>query len=302
MPPAGLIFDIQRTSLHDGPGIRTTVFLKGCPLRCAWCHNPESQSRGPEIYFRPESCAFCGECVKICPQGAHKIEGGVHTYDRSVCQKCGKCTEACLYGALKLTGRPFTVEQVMQVVRRDRAYYERSGGGLTVSGGEPMLQPAFTRALLAAAKKEGFHTCLDTSGWGSRRSYEKVLPYVDLFLFDYKATDASTHRRLIGVSNSPILATLDYLYSSGARVRLRCPLVPCLNDTPDHLEGIAALDRRYPNLEGIDLMPYHNAGNSKYETYGLPNPLPDLPSVEETTKRSWLRTLHQLGCEKAILG
>ena len=298
----GVIFDLQRTSLHDGPGIRTAVFLKGCPLHCVWCHNPESQSRDKEISFRPEVCAACGECAATCQHGAHQIVDGIHLYNRSLCEQCGDCVEACLYEALKLAGTERTVENVLAEVLRDRHFYEQSGGGLTITGGEPMLQAEFTLELLKAAKAEGLHTCLDTCGWSSRRLYRQVLPFVDLFLFDYKATDPEEHRRLTGVSNDLILANLDFLYRNGAKIRLRCPLVPGINDTSEHLAGIAALSEKYPSLDGIDLMPYHNVGNSKYERYGLANPLPDVPMTEEPVKAGWVSALHALGCQKAALG
>ncbi len=302
MTVTGMIFDIQRTSLHDGPGIRTAVFMKGCPLRCVWCHNPESQSTKMEISFRPESCAACGECVNTCQNGAHRIVNGSHIYERTKCQACGDCVETCLYEALKLAGREMTVEEVMGVVLRDRLFYEQSGGGLTITGGEPMLQAGFNLALLKAARSEGIHTCLDTCGWTSQRNFELVLPYVDLFLFDYKATDPQRHRELTGVSNELILSNLDFLIRQNARVRLRCPLVPGVNDSAKHLQGIATLYRQYPGLDGIDLMAYHNVGNAKYERYGLVNPLPGLSITEEATKQAWLENLHALGCEIASLG
>jgi pyruvate formate lyase activating enzyme len=297
-----MVFDIQRTSLHDGPGIRTAVFLKGCPLHCAWCHNPESQSKDKQISFRPESCAVCGDCVNTCPHGAHLIRAGAHIYDRSLCEQCGDCVETCLYEALKLAGKQMTAGEVMAVILRDRLFYEQSGGGLTISGGEPMLQPEFTLELLKAARVEGIHTCLDTCGWASRNAYEKIMPFVDLFLFDYKATDPDTHKKLTGVSNDLILSNLDFLAGQGASLRLRCPLVPGINATPEHFAGIAALSKRYPQLDGIDLMAYHNVGNAKYERYGLENPLPNLPTTEDATKQAWLESLHALGCEKAALG
>jgi glycyl-radical enzyme activating protein len=316
----GMVFDIQRTSLHDGPGIRTAVFLKGCPLRCVWCHNPESQSTKPEISFRVETCSVCGECVNTCHYGAHRIEKGNHIYDRSLCKPCseasqdkpcseasqetfcGDCVETCLYEALKIAGTERTVDDVMSVVVRDRLFYKQSGGGLTITGGEPMLQPEFSLELLKAAKSAGIHTCLDTSGWASQKRFAEVMSYVDLFLYDYKATDPETHKKLTGVSNALILSNLDYLIKQGARVRLRCPLVAGVNDSDDHFQGIANLHMRYPDLDGIDLMAYHNIGNAKYERFGLVNPLPNLPITEEPVKQAWLEKLQALGCQTADIG
>jgi pyruvate formate lyase activating enzyme len=306
----GTLFDLQRTSLHDGPGICTAVFLKGCPLRCAWCHNPESQARGRAISFRAEVCAACGACVQVCPHGAHTIvplvsnhhPEAVHIYNRDLCKQCGECAEACLYDALSVAGTEVTVAAVMDAVRKDIPYYQKSGGGLTITGGEPMLQPEFTLELLKAAKVEGIHTCLETCGWASQRAYQSVLPFVDLFLFDYKGTAPEAHRRWTGVSNELILANLDFLYRRGAQIWLRCPLIPTINDSDEHLAALAALEQRYPNLAGIELLPYHNIGNSKYARYGMENPLPALATADEPDKQRWMRAIHAAGGVKARLG
>ncbi len=298
----GTIFDIQRFALHDGPGIRTTVFLKGCPLRCLWCHNPESQAFEPQLSFDKTKCANCFRCVAACPAGAHKIVDGKHAVDYGKCCLNAKCIEACPNRALKIIGRKQSVQEVMDVVVRDIAYYNNSGGGMTISGGEPMSQFRFTLELLKAAKDQGIHTCLDTSGYAPRELFEKVVPYTDLFLYDYKATDDNEHLRLTGVSNRLILDNLDFLYEKGARIILRCPLVKGINDTDEHLKGIAEIGRKYPNLAGIELMAYHNMGYDKYERIGRKPEMEMLPTTDEATKRSWLERLKAFGCDKAMIG
>lgn len=298
----GLVFDIQRFALHDGPGIRTTVFLKGCPLRCLWCHNPESQSVAPQLAYDASRCTHCGACEAACPNGAHRMVDGRHVWDPARCDCNGACVAACDAGALRLIGTRMTVAQVMDEVLRDVPYYRRSGGGLTVSGGEPMAQFAFTLALLRTARAAGLHTCLDTSGFTSRTRLEAVLPYVDLFLYDYKATDAGVHQRVTGASNARVLSNLDLLYRHGARIRLRCPLVAGVNDAPEHLAGIAALSERYPDLDGVDVMPYHDMGRNKSAHVGLVNDLQGVPTTDEATKTRWIERLHDLGCTCARLG
>lgn len=298
----GLVFDVQRFSLHDGPGIRTTVFLKGCPLRCLWCHNPESQTYRPQLAFDAARCTHCLDCVAECTTGALQIRHGRLVVNHALCDGCGRCVDVCPQDALRIIGREQSVAEVMAEVMHDAAYYEHSGGGLTLSGGEPLAQPRFAVALLQAAKAQGLHTCLDTSGAIGQDRLAQVLPFVDLFLYDYKGTDPALHRQQTGVTNDLILKNLDYLYRQDARLILRCPLVPGVNDTREHLQGIAALSARYPRLEGVEIIAYHNMGKAKAEQIGYENPLLDLPTASEEVKVEWLETLHELGCARAALG
>ena len=302
-PPAeaaarGWVFDIQRAALHDGPGIRTTVFLKGCPLRCQWCHNPESWHAAPELSFEAGRCTDCLECVEACPNGAHRVHEGRHRLDRKLCRACGRCVEVCDPGALALVGRETTVEEVMAVVERDRAFYARSGGGLTVSGGEPLAQASFTRALLAAARNAGIHTCLDTCGAGSPADLDTVLPVTDVVLFDYKATGAETHQVLTGVDGVALHESLERVLASGTPVILRVPLVPGVNDTDAHLDAVADLASRH-TLAGVEIMPFHAHGRDKSRRLGRPE-TPDRPSATARQSRGWVQALASRGCEARL--
>jgi pyruvate formate lyase activating enzyme len=295
----GVVFDIQRFALHDGPGIRTTVFLKGCPLRCLWCHNPESQAFEPQVAYDAERCQSCEASVQAHAHGVETLGLLADAADFAPGAAAGTLTKACPHGALTVIGQPMTVEEVMAEVLRDEAYYRRSGGGLTLSGGEPLAQPAYAVALLQAAKARGLHTCLDTSGAVARARIVAAAEVTDLFLFDYKATDPAEHRRLTGISNRLILDNLDALYRRGAQILLRCPLVPGVNDTPEHLAGIAALADRYPRLVGVEVMPYHDLGREKASRIGQEYVLAGVPSADDVTKATWLDRLHDLGCTQA---
>lgn len=292
---SGIVIDIQRFALQDGPGIRTVVTFKGCPLHCPWCHNPEARRADPELAHLEYRCIACGVCARVCPNHAVKLEAGQPVILRDRCIVCGNCVDACVSRALILTGVRMSVESVMEDVRKDVAYYRKLGGGLTVSGGEPFEQIDFLVDLLQAAKAEGIETCVETSGCASREKLARVYPLTDLFLFDYKAS-GSTYRDLVGVDEAYILENLDFLYYQGAKIIMRCPLVPGVNDSPDHLEAIAHLSTAYPNLAGIEVLPYHNSYTSKFERYGYVNPLPNQPPAGEEDRKRWLAALENLGC------
>lgn len=264
----GNVFDIQKFSLHDGPGIRTAIFLKGCPLRCIWCHNPESRSGKKEILFSAEKCVKCGKCVLLCPHQCHTVNEKEHRFKRENCTGCGLCTKQCYTEALTLCGKEMSVEAVIKEVLKDRIFYENSGGGITLSGGEPMTQFSFTKELLAWAKKENLHTAMETCGFAPQENYAKILALTDLFLFDIKSMDEAKHIKFTGKSNTLILENLRFLDENGAKIRLRCPLIPTLNDSEEELIKIAELANTLKNVEAIDVEPYHPLGVSKAAQLG----------------------------------
>ena len=262
----GTIFNIQPFSVYDGPGIRTTVFLKGCNLRCAWCHNPESWQSKPQLQLLEEKCVGCGACFKTCPQGVHYLEDGVHKLERDRCTGCGLCADSCFAGALVLTGKQVTTDEVMQRLTEDALYFKNSGGGVTFSGGEAMLQIDFLEELLQKCKEAGIHTAVDTAGHFPFDRYEQILPYTDLFLYDIKAYEAATHRELTGVDNGRILENLPKLLEHGARVIVRIPCIPGGNW--EDMEQIAEYLRGMP-VEQVELLAYHRLGEGKRKALGM---------------------------------
>lgn len=295
----GIIFDIARFCLQDGPGIRTVVFFKGCPLRCVWCHNPESLSTGEQLLYRAHKCVGCGLCEKACKAGAHRFADGVHEVDFNKCTTCGACVDTCCYGALEIIGKEMTVQQVMDSLEVDRPYYG-SDGGVTFTGGEPMLQFEFACALAKAIKESGLNLCIETSGCAPREQFERIAPYVDLFLYDYKATDEAEHKSLIGASNGLLLQNLARLNALHKRIVLRCPLVPGVNDSQAHLRAIAALPKQYDRIEAVEIMPYHSLGETKRAQLGQMESLPDTEQAGAAQKQQWLEKLLAYGCKAKI--
>lgn len=290
MAVSGTVFNIQRYSINDGPGIRTCVFLKGCPLNCIWCHNPESKSSKPELSFAENKCIGCGKCETVCPNSCHVFSVDGHSIDRSKCSLCGACAEVCC-GALEVIGKQMTAESVIKEACKDKPFYETSGGGVTFTGGEPFAQPAFLMELLRLAKEEGVHVCIETCGFVRREILEQAMEYVDLFLYDYKETDPEKHKTFTGVDSSLIQNNLCFLAESGKKIILRCPIIPGCNDTAEHLEAIAALAEKYDSIIRVDVEPYHPLGKTKAAQLGKHYMLSQLGITETALTESWINAI-----------
>lgn len=267
----GSVFDIKRFATADGPGIRGLVFLKGCPLHCKWCSNPESQDPRPVLMYHRTKCVGCGVCIAVCPTHAIQRDatfGLITNHDE--CMRCGRCIDACLYGARELVGREVSIGSVMAVLRRDRLYYDNSGGGVTLTGGEPLAQCAFARELLAACQRENIHTAIETSGFAPWKHLESMLPFVDLLFYDLKHIDPEAHHAGSGASNEQILDNLKRVttvFTSGEIV-IRIPYIPGFNDADEVQESMYRLVSGLPNVRRIEVMPYHRFGMAKYSGLG----------------------------------
>ncbi|MCF8240361.1 MAG: glycyl-radical enzyme activating protein [Melioribacteraceae bacterium] len=298
----GIVFDIQRFSLHDGPGIRTTVFLKGCPLDCKWCHNPEAKSYIPQLSFDAEKCKNCFECVNACPNNVHQIVESNHVVMFDECKLAGECIAVCPTSALEIIGINNTADEIIEIVLKDLDYYKNSNGGVTISGGEPMAQFNLTKELLVRLKELKIHTAIETCGYSPTKKYAEILHLVDLFLFDFKETDEERHKLYTGVDNKLIRENLEFLLDNNAEVILRCPLIPGVNDNENHFKGIAELNKKHPNLKRIEIMAYHNAGFAKSKKIGLAPFDSEIPTADENQKQKWLNSFKALGVENVSIG
>ncbi len=275
-----LITDIQKFSVNDGPGFRTIVFLKGCPMRCEWCHNPETMAAFPEIYWKKRLCVQCGACLDACPRDAiappiapemaRQDNFPYHKILREKCDRCMKCVDACRYDALCIAGKPMSIDAILAEVEKDRLFYDNSGGGMTISGGEPTLHPEFVAALLKGARERGIHSCLDTNGSCDWPVLAALIPYVDIFLYDIKHLDPEKHRQKTGVDNRRVTENLARLLAYGARVMVRIPVIPDFNDSMAFHRNAAQFLSGLPGaIERVDLLAFHNWCQDKYGWLGL---------------------------------
>jgi len=297
---SGLVFDIQKFALHDGPGIRTTVFLKGCPLNCVCCCNPESQSFLPQFSFDVSKCNGCMKCIDVCPDKAISIDNDKIEVDFSVCTACKNCVDECAENAFHIFGYEMTAQQVLEEVAKDKDYFENSGGGITLSGGEVMAQVDFAIEILKLAKSRNIDTVIETSGFSKIENFKNILPFVDLFLFDYKHTDKQLHKKYTGVESTLILENLEFLYQQKASILLRCLIIPGINDNQNHFQEICNMSIKYPELKGIEILSYHNFGVSKYTKTGKKYQFENSETVSKQQREEWVNELKEMGCLNLI--
>lgn len=285
MKETGLIFDIKRYAVNDGPGIRTTVFFKGCPLSCGWCHNPESRSEEPQLIYYRDKCIGCQFCIRVCPIKAITLDGHGVAIDMDKCTACGNCTKVCPTEALELAGTPYTIDQVMTEILKDRSFFEESNGGVTFSGGEPVQQIAFLLPLLKLCQENDISTAVDTTGYVPIDHLLEIMPFTDLFLYDLKHMDSQVHEDICGVTNHKIIDNLKTLSDNGARIHIRIPIIPGINDDAN-IQQTADFVRQLNGIESIDLLPYHNIMTAKYERLNMSYLLADIlpPDPEELNK------------------
>lgn len=298
----GIIFDIKKYAIHDGPGIRTSVFFKGCPLSCLWCHNPEGISGRPHLIYRRDRCIGCSECINACPNEAISLTlEGIET-DSSLCKLCGICAEVCPAEAREFIGQTIETAHLVQIIEKDVPFFDESCGGVTFSGGEPLLQAAFLLHLLDACGRRGIHRTVDTSGYADTTTIMAVAEKTDLFLFDLKVMDREKHERFTGVSNEKILSNLTLLAKKGANISIRIPLIPGINDDERNIEQTAAFVEKLPNIHAIHILPYHDAARNKYEKLDMDYHLGALEAPHESLIETILERFTRAGLEARIGG
>lgn len=275
MNKRGIIFDIKRYSIHDGPGTRTTVHFKGCPLACWWCHNPESQSAAPAVLFRAEKCIACGSCIRSCPQQALSVSEGALVCDEGLCTGCGVCCDVCPADARELCGRPYTVEELMSRLSKDEIFF-RDGGGVTFSGGEPLMQPEFLIAMLDACGRAGYHRAVDTSGFAGRSVILETAKRTDLYLYDIKHMDPVKHKEYTGVDNAVILENLVAISEAGARINVRLPFMPGLNSDDENMDAVGRFVSGLRGVTGVNILPYHTVAKGKHDRWHMDYKLNDM--------------------------
>ncbi len=276
------IFEIKRFAVHDGDGIRTTVFFKGCPLKCVWCHNPEGIDFEAQLAYYENKCINCAECVKVCSNAAHTIKDGLHSFLRKECTACGDCEAVCVGEALKLYGRKMTVDKLLPMLLEDKEFFDNSNGGITLSGGECLMQADFCRELLKKLKEKSVHTAVDTCGFVSREAIDKVIQYTDVFLYDLKAFDEEVHIRCTGCSNNLILDNLRYIDKQNKQIEIRIPYVPGYND--GEINKIGKFLSGMKNISKVRVLPYHRYAVGKYMSLDMENTLPVLTPSDADIK------------------
>lgn len=298
------VTNIQKYSIHDGDGIRTTVFFKGCGLRCHWCHNPETQRFAPELQIDEEKCVACGRCLSVCPAGAVSAEGDRIVTDRSLCTNCGKCTDACAGNFRTLVGREYSLKELVQKCVQDLMFYEESGGGVTLSGGEVMaMDKEYIRELCRRLHREGISVTIDTCGQAPQENYEAIFPYVDTWLYDVKVMDEEKHRAYIGTGNEQILSNLKWLARAGARIYIRVPVIREVNGDPEAIgEIIDFLKKNAIGTPQVNLLPYHSTGSHKYAKLGRSYPGEALTTPSEEEMDGFRRQFLDAGFPRVMIG
>ncbi|UCC15998.1 MAG: glycyl-radical enzyme activating protein [Dehalococcoidales bacterium] len=295
-----LVLSISRMTIHNGPGLRTVIYLKGCPLRCLWCSTPESQKTGSEIAIYPNKCIHCDLCISVCPLDAITVTDEVVSIDRSVCNNCGRCVEVCYSEAIELLGQSMTIKELVDEVTKDSAFYKRSGGGVVISGGEPLINPNYIMKLLQELKKEGINIGIDTCGYVPWTNIEKALPYIDFFLWDIKHMNAEKHRELTGVSNELILSNARAVSENNIPLYIRIPVIPGCNDSEENIRATCEFAQDLSSVVEIHLVPLHHLGKGRYDSLDRPYPINDIPLIPDNVLENLKKLVESYGLQCVI--